>query len=430
MKSFLIFLCSVVIYTLYSEKGFSEDVKISGDNSDWNVHSYKVNSQQFLETNSFSTPRTTVAFALESARIGDQIQFQSCFYDMDTNSSPDLANSLFNEWHLCSRQYFYLITDEALLIKNGQGQSNVVAAVSLAPFGLSSQKQEYSDMPQLKAQVVFLDKLNNDWKISLKTHDNKILNYLIKQADPLVYRANPDVLTSPEEVVKLQKKVELSAETVIINNMQISNVPVAVINGTKEDFKLLNAGVVITNWETWKQYYNAQEIKPPMVFDVRDETPVDYSTPVSAFRSFIHAFYVGDSKTLLSHVDETGRAWLMGAIGNVNVKKSTYEMFPKFTKYTVLLTAATTFQGNDYSLVFYRVQEGTNPKEGRVTFQSQFFKHTSNGYVNTRDIDSRSSFGNPIAAAKANGTFLSFYPKFYSVVSHSQFPTYYYTIDE
>ena len=131
-----------------------------------------------------------------------------------------------------------------------------------------------------------------------------------------------------------------------------------------------------------------------------------------------------------SHADESGKALLMGAIGDVNIKKSTYEIFPRFTKYTVLLTATTEFDGNDYALVFFRVQEGENPKAGRVTLQSDFFKKTANGYVTTRDIDSRSSFGNPVEAAKANGTFLSLYPKFYDVVSHSEFPAYYYTIEE
>jgi hypothetical protein len=242
--------------------------------------------------------------------------------------------------------------------------------------------------------------------------------------DPLLFR-------SEKEFRDAQINRQAANEADIIQGMEKAGVSAAVVNGIKEDFNLQNSGmqIVETNWAAWKLHYNFHELAPPVVYDVRDPWLADFSKPLSAQQSYRHAIYVGDGKTLHQFADETGKKELQRFIGDENIKKPTYEIFPNVTKYTVLFNASTKFEGNDYALVFFRAQENTTPTNGRVMLQADIFKQTTNGYVFTGDLDSSSPFGNPGRAAKLGPLFLNKYPDFYRIASKSEFPEQYYKID-
>jgi len=407
-----------------------ESTLIRGEKYDWIVRHDGMNSQQCLGAVFFGAPSKAVAIALEAAKASNKVQFDACFADTNSNVFHEQIDSLYNEWRLCSRQYIYLIVDEAVVSNNPNGQLNSIVAVSIAPFGLGSQKKEYSDMPKLRADAVFLTKINHEWKISLQQYDQKILDYFIGRAAPVVYHSDPNIFTSQEQVGLAQQQAAVVNEAKFIKNLQDSGASVARINGVKESFALMKDGALATNWLAWKMHYNVREINPPITYDVRDPWLVNFSDPVAAQRSYRHAIYVGDAKTLYRFADETGKKDLQVFVGDENIKKATYELSPKITKYTVLFTATTKYEDNEYAMVFFREQEGTNPKNGRVSFESDIFKHTQNGYVYTADIDSSSTFGNPGQAAKVGPMFMPPYPRFYQIASKSEFPEYYYKIDE
>jgi hypothetical protein len=246
----------------------------------------------------------------------------------------------------------------------------------------------------------------------------------------LVYHSDQNIFKSQEQVRIAQEQAAVINGAKFIKQLQDSGAPVAMINGVKESFVLQKDKTLLTNWLAWKTHYNLREINPPITYDVRDPWSVDFSNPVAAQRSYRHAIYIGDAKTLYQFADETGKKDLRVFVGDENIKQTTYEINPKITKYTVLFTASTKYEDNEYTMVFFRAQEGVNPKNGRVTFQSDIFKRTQNGYVYTADLDSSSTFGNPGQAAKVGPMFMPLYPQFYQIASKSEFPEYYYKIDE
>jgi hypothetical protein len=425
------FLCLVVTVVAISNSLFAqESILIRGDSFDWIVHHDGVSSQQCLGASFFGSPSKTVAIALEAAKASNKVQFDACFSDTNSNAFHERGDHLYNEWRLCSRQYIYLMVDEAVVSNNINGQLNAMVAVSIAPFGLGSQKNEYSDMPVLRADAVFLTKIDHEWKISLQQFDQKILDYLIGRAAPAVYHSDPNIFTSQEQVRIEQQKVAAINEAKFIKQLQDGGASVARMNGVKESFALEKDGTLVTNWLAWKAHYNVREFNPPITYDVRDPWSVDFSDPVAAQRSYRHAIYVGDATTLYRFADEAGKKDLMTFVGDENIKKTTYEISPKITKYTVLFTATTKYEDNEYAMVFFREQEGINPKNGLVTFESDIFKKTQNGYNYTADLDSSSTFGNPGQAAKVGPMFMPHYTRFYQIASKSEFPEYYYKIDE
>ena len=268
--------------------------------------------------------------------------------------------------------------------------------------------------------------------ISLGIEDKKLSAYLLNQTTQLVCHADSNIYRSKEEYEKAQIKSRDMSQSEIVRGMQDSGASVAQINGIRENFTLENGGmqIVETNWLAWKQHYNYNELVPPIAYDVRDPWSVDFSNPLNAQRSYRHAIYVGDANTLYQFADETGKTELHRFVGDKNVKKTTYEVFPKITKYTVLFTASTKYGEHNYALVFFRAQESINPTGGRIAFQADIFKQTTNGYVFTGDLDASSTFGNPCRAANVGFTFLDFYPEFFRIASKSEFPNQFYKINE
>ena len=202
------------------------------------------------------------------------------------------------------------------------------------------------------------------------------------------------------------------------------------IASQKETYKLMDEGVSLKTWEDWKKVYHADVPKTPVVFDVRDPFPMDFTNPISAFHSFERALLTGDASTLLRFADASGTAWLKRSVKvDENVKKSTY-WFPigKLTHITVLLTAQTKSGDNEYTLIFWRGENAESPTSGPIVYQHTIFIRKQAGvYLVTQDLDA-SPFGDVLGIAHADDAGLLLYNDNFEVMKSSSFPASFYTI--
>jgi hypothetical protein len=415
-------LCSPMVHA-------ADQIVILGDGNSWLVKHHGSDSQTFLGANADMSPCASVAAALELAQKTNRVEFDACFYNLDSEPRRQWAERLFNQWQSYSWGHTHLIVDEALVSVDGtKGTRSNIAAVSVSPFVPNDQRGEVVTAPGARPTAVLLTNVNSRWKITVPRQGEPVLNFLTKQA---LREVNPNAY--------VQETVQRAAEQLEANNLlarQMGLIPqdgpfATAANAARERFELQNKGVVITNWTAWKEYFNCQELNPPRIYDVRDAWTPDFSTPLSAQRSYRHALYVADGETLYDHADDGRRAAFEFTYGkDWVVNRTNLILFPEITQITVLFTATTKFEGFEYVLVFIRAQEAENPTDGRVTFQSDIFKRTKRGYLKTADFNYSNLFGNPEQAARLQPTMVPRYPKLLEQASKSEFPAHYYTIDE
>ena len=374
-------------------------------------------------------PAATVARALDAARDLDVAAFGDCIASGADGKKPSEVKAWYEEWRLCSRQYIYVINDEAVLVTEGQNGKNLLAAISIAPSAPVLPKRQFSDTPSLRAQVIFARQVGTAWKLIWEVPDTRIAEFLLTKATPMVYRPMPNVYRSEEEAKEALRTQDQKEQTGIIQRRKAQGASVGELNGLKEKFARQNAGNPVKTWEDWKKAYSAEILSPPVRFDTHEQCPIDFSTPIAALRSFHRAFVMGDAPTLLDHVDESGRTWLTRSGVDVGNRKSSYDLFPKMSRITVLLTAVNQFEGTDYTLVLYRVEESSNPKTGRVTLQTRIFRRSGNHYLVSDDFSGTSPFGGVRIVAGAEKAFMSAYPDFYEKARQSSFPSHFYTIE-
>lgn len=402
-----------------------------GDGQSWTVRRFGRTPQVVQnQTNTIRSPAVTVATAMESAHFSNKAEFLACFTETSTSDFRTNINALFQEWQSFCNRYTYLVVDEAMLTSIHGKESNH-AAVSTVPFGLNPDQQDTNTVSGLSPKVSFLVKTNGVWKINVAERNDRISEFLLKGAMPLVYRSDLNTLKSRDELAGMIRRIDAERQDTIINGMRKAGTPDAIINGMNETFELEGRGVVITNWAGWKRQFSCKELSPPVIYDKRDPFAPNFSTPLSAQRSYRHVLYLADGKTLNNHIDDAQRKSFDFIYGKNWVSTRTnYTAFPKLTKFTVLFTAATKFQGVEYAMVFVRVEEGVEPKKGIVTFQADIFKKTDSGYLKTSDFDNSGTFGNPCRAARVGSMLIPRYPKFIEAVKSSEFPEYYYLVEE
>jgi hypothetical protein len=97
-----------------------------------------------------------------------------------------------------------------------------------------------------------------------------------------------------------------------------------------------------------------------------------------------------------------------------------------FGRVVVLLTANTTFNGKDYTLVFWRSQNARNPQNGTVALQSTMFVHQNDKYAFTRDL-ANSHFGKILLACHISGGIWK-YSFFEKALTASEFPQFIYQV--
>ena len=238
------------------------------------------------------------------------------------------------------------------------------------------------------------------------------------------------LFNSQEQADQMFKRQSMEMQAQAIKQFQDNGDYIWGINDIKLNYQIQDSGILITNLDCWMKTFKAQVLNPAVVFDVRDVLPVDFSTPIAAEQSYRLAIYHGDALTLLDNADANGK-YFFEHILNVDKSKKvpSYEIFKRLTHFTVLLTAAYRFQGNDYIMVLIRAQENENPKNGIVIIQGDMFKHVRGQFVFTGDIDSGCAFGNVLKAAGAKMSFLEHYSKFYEHMSCSTLPPSFYTIE-
>ena len=372
----------------------------------------------------------TVARALDAARDLDIAAFGECFSPRLAGDQHSQVKAWYEEWRLCSREYIYVIGEEAVLAQAGQSTSNALVAISIAPSTPIIPKRQFPDTPNLRAHVVFVRQAGTGWQLMSEVADEKIADYLLSRAAQLVYRPIPYVFRTDEEAQEAFKKDEINNHEKLFQQMKSRGAPAWELNGLTESFRLRTGGVSVNTWESWTNHYKAKLLDPPVIFDVNEPSPIDFSTPIAALRSYERAILIGDSKTLLNNSDTSGRAWLKQQLKvDENDKRPTYELFPKISRYTVLLTAGNTFEGKEYTLVLALAQENTEPKLGRVCFTVEVFRHEKNGFLLTRDLFLNAPFTRVTVVARANGANLLRYMEFFERVKGSSFPPYFYTIE-
>lgn len=406
----------------------ADQIVILGDGNAWQVKHHGLDSHMFLGANAEKSPCASVAAALESACLTNRIEFDAFFSNLNSEPRRQWAGHLFKEWQSESKEYSHLIVDEAVVTADGaKGAKPNVAAVSVVPFVPNAQKPNLVAIPGLRPTALLLTNVSNEWKITAGVQGEPVLRYLAKEA---VRFMDPDAF--------VQETARHGAEMLEANNLlqrQLGALkrgghPATLANAAREQFEFQNKGVIITNWAGWKEYFNCQELIPPVIYDVRDTWKPDFSTPLSAQRSYRQAMHAADGKTLSDHMDASARDSFAFTYGTNWVSRTNFVLFPKITKCTVLFTATTKFQGLEYASVFIRTQEANNPTNGHVKFQSDTFVRVQGGYMKTSDFDYSNLFGNPGQAAHLRYLMLQRYPEFLEQASKSEFPEYYYTINE
>lgn len=404
--------------------------KVSDTNGTWNLYWRGAGS---VQGSAYNLPGAgaCIARALDIAEEEKLPDFAACFLDADTNSPSERVKDLYKEWNLVSRQYHYIIATEATLSPAASTNlTNVISAVSVVPAMRRLPKVDFSNTPPLQVRVVFAMQMGKEWKLLQEPYDNQIANFLLNRDSRYLYHPVLNVFSNEYQAKDAFKAEELKNQAKIINEWRSRNARPEEINGMIQKFQFSNAGKSVRTWQEWTNYFNPRVLNPPLVFDEREPYPFDFTSPVAAYKSYNRALFVGDSKTLLDHADETGRAWLKRQLGvDESHKQSTYESLTKMTSYTILLTATNTFEGNNYVLLLARNQENVNPKLGHVAFDVMIFRDMTNSFFISRDLDFTSDFGGVVQAARANGANLFPYSQFYEKVKQSEFPPYFYTIE-
>ena len=109
------------------------------------------------------------------------------------------------------------------------------------------------------------------------------------------------------------------------------------IASMKETFQVMEAGVQMRTWADWTNYHHAIVLDPPVVFDIRTNVLMDFTTPASTCRSYLRAGFLRDHDTLPKNADPSETTRLKRSfINDVQTRNGG----PRLALFTILLTAA------------------------------------------------------------------------------------------
>ena len=193
-----------------------------------------------------------------------------------------------------------------------------------------------------------------------------------------------------------------------------------------ETFQVMEAGVQISTWAEWTNYYHAIVLDPPVVFDIRTNVLMDFTTPASACRSYLRASFLRDHDTLLKNADPSETTRLKRSFTN-DVQATDWG--PKLALFTILLTATTTLDGQHYVMVLWRSQNAQDPTNDLIGLQETFLVYNpqTKSFLVTQNLR-HSTFATLLPAAKAAGAELGTHDNFYEKMKTSSFPTGFYTV--
>ena len=211
------------------------------------------------------------------------------------------------------------------------------------------------------------------------------------------------------------------------NEMRKNGASEAEIISQKEIFQLQNNGVQLSKWSDWVQHYRPRIHNPPITFDLHEPYEPDFSTAENACRSYLRLHLTGDAKTLLENADRTGRENLRRYIKE-GEERSTYHTFAtnRLTRITVLLTANTLLESNEYSLVCWRAEDTSDPAKDAISLQKTFFVRREGKYLFTEDMR-HSGLAALFSVARLERTGFWKYPEYISSLKASDLPPSFYT---
>ena len=226
----------------------------------------------------------------------------------------------------------------------------------------------------------------------------------------------------PEELARADREFHRAA----MEQARKNGVPPEGIVAREANYQFDLSGMKIGSWTDWTNHFKAVLLNPPVLFKKREKFPYDFSNPISAFRSYRHAFFIGDASTLLKYADESGRRRL-NSLGVTNPGQFVHcDLTNALTEVTILLTASANYDGNDYVLVFWRGQNEVAPKNGAIALQKTIFVKTDGNYLLTQDM-SESYLGQILEVSHAAGGIWK-YSKGLEYLKKSQLPSYFYDL--
>jgi hypothetical protein len=418
-------ICLITILFCFAVCSVRPQGAVSDNNINWGtIYRHGIGS---LQPEARKLPRAcpVVAQAIDAAGIRDFTLFCSLFLDVDSNHPPEQVLKWYHEWQDCSKQYIYLIVEDAIItnLNNGKHLNNTYSTVSIAPAFPKSLQQNNSNLPPVQPSVVFSCLTKDGWRLLPNVLDDNIEKIMMAHASSYVYKPTK---YSHEAVAQESRRFHEG----ILEGMRKRGVPEEDIISRMETFQMAETVGQMKNWNDWTNYYKADVMATPVTFDKREPWQINYNDPVSALHSYLRAAFIGDARTLLKYADESAKKNLKRVMNvDESIKKNTYEVFNTntLTRIYILMTATATVNGEKYVLVFWRAQNDEVPTHGFIALQNTTFLYKNGGYILTRNMEG-SLLTSVLSMAQVNGAGLLKYTNFIQTMKKSSFPTNFYTI--
>ncbi len=233
-----------------------------------------------------------------------------------------------------------------------------------------------------------------------------------------------------------ESTVKLTAnQSFELNQLQTKGFSTEFITSRKEEFKVKNDVGSLKTWQDWTNYYQADTLKVPVTFDVRDPVTMDFGDPISAFHSYQRANYIGDHATILKFSDAAEVKRLKNIYESLPAQKNISDttLTPMTgtlatTHTMILLTAKTALDHKEYVLVFWLMENSTDPTNGSMIFQQTIFVRLKDTWLLTRDLIG-SPFGRILFYAHVNHSdSFGRYAQIHEKLKDSSLPQSFYTI--
>ena len=363
-----------------------------------------------------SPPEASVSQAFQAAARGDRSAFYS-HWKID-GATKAKTEEFYREWNANSKDYNYIIGAEAVV--GGKSGTDQLLAISIIPFSRKGLDPR-NEISRIQVDVLCALESSNHITLLTEIPDNSMKQALLQKSLPSLYHPRLPLNLNLARG-DLQRFHQFSLEV-----MKSNGVSPEYLASRRADYQMDDAGVQITDWNTWTNWFATVIPDRPFAFEKAAPYNYDYHDAIAAFHSYAHAGFIGDGKELLHHADDTGLAFLR-EMHVSETGKGVYDL-PTMTHVTVLLTATTLFEGNEYTLVLWRQENSQNPRNGRVALQVMIFVKQNGSFLMTQNLlDSR--FGAVREWAGCHGGGLWKYAQFEQVMEKTQFPKSFYGIPE
>lgn len=358
--------------------------------------------------------------AYASVTNGNPVQFRNCFISTNnTDIDGGEIESLYQEWRNIadSDELTFFIGSEASLAHSPSSLSNKLTAISVMYIPTNTIGRS-----KYQTRTIFVRQDTNAFRLDASCSDDSISAYMNRIVD--YWRINnPSITNVFQSIAHGSLPPRLKA---MIKHGDIW------YGGQRleEELMLYARGKSISTWNDWCNYYNAEILTPPVVFDCRDAPTNSISLPLGALQVFLHNFSQGHASELLKYADASGIKALRERIGvDERIKITSYLAFPHLTKCTILLSARMTWKNDDYVMFFCRRESPKDSTSNSIALSRYAFREVKGEYLYSFDIDGCMLMA-PISfsGASKSGAYNLPYNLFYEKFKGSDFPSHFYTI--